>query len=111
MPYTLTRLLRRLARPPAGDSDAALLRRFLRDGDESAFAALMARHGPMVHGVCRRVLRDADAADDAFQAAFLVLARKARSVGRPESLAGWLHGVAYRVALKARGARRVQVQA
>src|SRR5437870_4939984 len=109
MPETLTRLLhslRRLSSPPGADSDAALLGRFFRDRDESAFTALMARHGPMVLGVCRRVLRDVHATDDAFQATFLVLARKAGSVARPESLAGWLYGVAYRVARKARGTRR-----
>jgi RNA polymerase sigma factor (sigma-70 family) len=114
MPQTLTRLLhslRRMATPEAHDTDAALLGRFCRDRDETAFAALMARHGPMVLGVCGRVLRDAHAADDAFQATFLVLAKKAGSVGRPESLAGWLYGVAYRVSLKARSASDAAVSA
>src|SRR5262249_11822915 len=64
--------------------------------------ALVARHGPMVARVCRRVLHDAHAADDACQAVFLVLARKASALRRPEALAAWLYGVAYRVAQKAR---------
>jgi RNA polymerase sigma factor (sigma-70 family) len=108
MAPTLTRLLRHLRglAPPAADSDAALLDRFARARDEAAFAALVARHGPMVLHLCRRVLGDAHAAEDAFQATFLVLARKARSVARPAALAGWLYGVARRVALKARGAAR-----
>jgi RNA polymerase sigma factor (sigma-70 family) len=97
-------LLRRLGGPVAAESDAALLDRFARGRDEAAFAALVSRHGPMVLGVCRRTLGDAHAAEDAFQAAFLVLARKAGSLARPEELAGWLHGVARRVALKARSA-------
>jgi RNA polymerase sigma factor (sigma-70 family) len=108
MAPTLTRLLRHLRglAPPAADSDATLLDRFARARDEAAFAALVARHGPMVLHLCRRVLGDAHAAEDAFQATFLVLARKARSVARPAALAGWLYGVARRVALKARGADR-----
>lgn len=92
---------------PRGDadsSDAELLRRFAVEQDEAAFAALVRRHGPMVLGVCRRILDDTHAADDAFQATFLLLVRKARSIGRPELLANWLYGVAYRVARKARAA-------
>jgi RNA polymerase sigma factor (sigma-70 family) len=107
MPATLTQLLHRLRRltaRPGADSDAELLDGFARGHDESAFAALVARHGSMVLNVCRRLLGDAQAAEDAFQATFLVLARKARSVGRPAALAGWLYGVARRVALKARRA-------
>lgn len=92
--------------------DAELLERFLSsqgEDAEDAFAAVVERHGPMVLAVCRRILRDAEDADDAFQAAFLVLARKARSIGRRELLANWLYGVAVRTAreLKASKARRV----
>jgi RNA polymerase sigma factor (sigma-70 family) len=83
-------------------SDCDLLARFLGQGDASSFAALVRRHGPTVLGVCQRVLRNAHAAEDAFQATFLVLARKARSIARQEALGSWLYGVAYRVALKAR---------
>jgi RNA polymerase sigma factor (sigma-70 family) len=81
--------------------DAELLRLFAEVGDEAAFAALVSRHGPMVWGVCRNLLSDADA-DDAFQATFLTFIRSARSIRKTDSLAGWLHRVAYRVALKAR---------
>ena len=98
---SLLRDLRRLVPRPPLDSagDAALLERFLRRQDEDAFAALVARHGPMVLGVCRRVLGDAHAAEDAAQATFLVLARKAGATRRPGALAGWLHGTAHRLAL------------
>jgi RNA polymerase sigma factor (sigma-70 family) len=95
--------LRRLAVGPDRTPDADLLARFARTRDEDAFAALMARHGPMVLNACRRVLGDAHRAEDAFQATFLVLARKAGALRRPEALAGWLYGVASRVARKARG--------
>src|SRR3954470_17862788 len=96
-------LLRVTSTPDAGDApDAELLRRFARDRDEAAFAALLQRHGPMVFGVCRRVLRQVQDAEDAFQATFLVLARKAGSVADPARLANWLYGVAYRVSLRAR---------
>jgi RNA polymerase sigma factor (sigma-70 family) len=85
----------------AGRPDTQLVDLFLRHRDEAAFAALVARHGAMVLGTCRAVLRDPDEAEDAFQATFLVLARKARSIRGSESLGGWLHRVAYRAAIQA----------
>jgi RNA polymerase sigma factor (sigma-70 family) len=90
-------------------ADAELLARFATAGDEYAFAVLVERYGPLVLGVCRRVLRDPHAAEDAFQATFMVLARKGGSIDRPEHLAGWLHGVAARVAQKSKvsAARRL----
>ena len=84
--------------------DRQLLDRFTTTRDEPAFAELVQRHGPMVMSVCRRQLSDAHEAEDAFQATFLVLVHKARSIGRPESLAPWLHGVAFRAAARARHA-------
>ncbi len=85
-------------------SDALLLDRFVEQWDQAAFRDLVRRHGPMVLGVCRRILRDPHAAEDAFQATFLLLVRKAGSVRKRESVGPWLYGVARRVALEARGA-------
>ncbi|WP_422923030.1 sigma-70 family RNA polymerase sigma factor [Singulisphaera sp. PoT] len=96
-----------------GSSDATLLERFADGGDERAFAILVERHGPMVLGTCRAVLKDAHLAEDAFQAAFLVLVKKARSIRGHDALGGWLHRVAYRIALQAHGdlgRRRIREQ-
>ncbi len=87
----------RLASLPDGE----LLERFLRGRDEAAFTALVERHGPMVLGTCRAVLRDDAAAEDAFQATFLVLVCKARSIRGHGALASWLYQVAHRIALQA----------
>jgi RNA polymerase sigma factor (sigma-70 family) len=84
--------------------DALLLDRFVDQWDQAAFGDLVRRHGPMVLGVCRRILRDPHAAEDAFQATFLLLVRKAGSVRKRGSVGPWLYGVARRVALEARGA-------
>src|SRR5579859_6856318 len=86
-------------------SDGQLLTRFVAGQDEAAFAMLVRRHGPMVLGVCRRVLRHAQDAEDVFQATFLILARKARSVLNREAIGGWLYRVAYRAAQEARAMR------
>ncbi len=83
-------------------SDGHLLGEFVSRRDEAAFACLVRRHGPMVLGVCRRLLRHRQDAEDAFQATFLVLARKAGSVQPRDRVASWLYGVAYRTALEAR---------
>jgi RNA polymerase sigma factor (sigma-70 family) len=95
-----------LQRECARLTDAQLLDRFLSERDEGAFDVLVHRHGPMVLGVCRRVLADAHDADDAFQATFLILVRRAGSIRRRELVGSWLYGVAYRAALEARMARR-----
>jgi RND family efflux transporter MFP subunit len=107
--HELTRLLsqirRRAARGDAGPSDAHLLERFAVGGDEAAFELLVWRHQRLVFGVCRRVLHDVHDAEDAFQATFLALARKAGSIGKRAALASWLYKVAYRAALTARAGR------
>ena len=83
-------------------TDPQLLERFVACQDQAAFEALVQRHGPMVLGVCQRLLHDPHDADDAFQATFLILVRKAGLIGKPELLGNWLYGVACRVSLKAR---------
>ncbi len=85
-----------------GSSEGELLERFVTGHDEVAFEALVARHGPMVLSVCRQMLRDPNDVDDAFQATFLVLVRKAGTLRRRDLLGNWLYGVAYRVAARAR---------
>ena len=96
--------IRRLAEPPAGNerSDGELLERFAHNRDEAAFELLLHRHGAMVHNLCRSILHDSHSADDALQATFLVLARKAASIRKRHSVASWLYGVAYRIALRAK---------
>jgi RNA polymerase sigma factor (sigma-70 family) len=94
-----------------GMTDGQLLERFLTAREEAAFEALVRRHGPMVLGVCRRVLVGLHDAEDAFQATFLVLVRKASSIVARETVGNWLYGVAFRTAQKARAAaarRRVK---
>lgn len=109
MPTEARPLARQLLRVVLGSSDVPdrdLLARFVRTRDEDAFAEIVRRHGPMVLAACRRVTGRAHDAEDAFQAAFLVLARRAGDLTRPELLANWLYGVACRTALDARAARR-----
>ncbi len=86
----------------AGLAEGELLERFASRRDEAAFEAIVVRHGPMVLGVCRRLLDDAHDVEDAFQSTFLVLVRKAGALRGQEVLGPWLHGVAYRVAARAR---------
>jgi RNA polymerase sigma factor (sigma-70 family) len=88
--------------PEGGPSDAELLQRFSSRRDEAAFTELVNRHGPMIQGVCRRILANSHEAEDVFQAVFLVLVQKSASIRRPELLANWLYGVACRIARKAR---------
>ncbi len=103
---TILRQLRRLevrAGPP-GRTDGQLLEAFLSRRDPDAFEGLLRRHGPMVLGVCRRLLRDPQDTEDAFQATFLVLARKAASVSPRELVGNWLYGVAHTTAVRLRAA-------
>jgi RNA polymerase sigma factor (sigma-70 family) len=88
----------------AGLSDSQLLQSFILRREAAAFEALLRRHGPMVFGVCRRILRHSQDAEDAFQATWLVFIRKANSISPADMVANWLYGVAYRTALKAKAA-------
>jgi RNA polymerase sigma factor (sigma-70 family) len=101
----LMRFVRRLVHAPVGAerTDRQLLEQFAEQRDQAAFSELVARHGPMVFNVCRRVLDDVHAAEDAFQAAFLVLARKAASLHWHESVGNWLYETSFRTATKAKG--------
>jgi RNA polymerase sigma factor (sigma-70 family) len=103
----LTDFLQRLrwslrSRGAAEATDADLLGRFVESREEAAFATLVQRHGPMVFNVCRRLVQNPADADDAFQATFLVLVRRAASIRKPQLLGNWLYGVAHRVAVRAR---------
>ncbi|HLN28755.1 MAG TPA: sigma-70 family RNA polymerase sigma factor [Gemmataceae bacterium] len=88
--------------------DSELLKRFLERHEETAFAILVGRHGPMVLGVCQRILHDSHAAEDAFQATFLVLVRRSAAIRKRGSVGSWLHGVAQRIALRARAQSAAQ---
>ena len=102
----MQRFRQMLAIGDAGEqSDVVLLQRFSTKADPAAFEVIVRRHGPMVLGVCRRLLRDPADADDAFQATFAILMRKASTLSHPELLAGWLFQVAFRTARKARSIR------
>src|SRR5438128_2421026 len=90
---------------PGAHPDRELLEAFAFRRDEAAFATLVERHGPLVWGVCRRILAHEQDAEDAFQATFLVLARKAGSVSWRDDIGNWLYAVALRVARRARGRR------
>src|SRR5262249_49488737 len=105
---TLANLLKYTRHLAGGDkTDGELLQQFVAGRDEGAFAALLQRHGPLVLGVCRQVSHDAQDAEDAFQATFLVLARKAASIRQRDALAAWLHRVALNLSRKSRaGAAR-----
>src|SRR5437870_9204616 len=84
-------------------ADRDLLTRYVASREEAAFAVLVKRHGPMVLSICRRLLRHVHDAEDAFQATFLILARKAAAIRKRESVSSWLHSVAFRVAYRLRG--------
>jgi RNA polymerase sigma factor (sigma-70 family) len=89
-----------------GLGDSAVLRRFVETRDDGAFACLVRRHGPMVYGLARRIVRDHQLAEDVFQATFLVLARKPRAIRGGQRLPAWLHRVAFRLAVRAKVAQR-----
>jgi RNA polymerase sigma factor (sigma-70 family) len=97
----VVRHVRELFRRPSDGPDGQLLTRYARDRDEEAFAAIVRRHGPLVLNVCRSVLHHHQDAEDAFQATFLVLARRADSIRKGEAVGSWLYGVAHRTACRA----------
>src|SRR5260370_4009623 len=101
MTTRLPKVFERLEEPGRGLTDGQLLARFVAGRDEDSFATLLRRHGPMVFGVCRRVLHNAHDAEDAFQATFLILARKAAAVVKRDSVRAYLYAVAYHTALEA----------
>src|SRR5262245_48944051 len=109
MSDSLRAVVRRLRQASAaaspGLTDALLLDRFVRDRDEAAFEVLVWRHGPAVLGVCRRTLGNSADADDAFQAVFLTLVKKAGAVRRGDVIAAWLCRVAFRIAIRLRSER------
>src|SRR5260370_23626133 len=109
MPTQISEVVQHLRRATlrhdeAGLTDGQLLGRFIEQRDEAAVAVLVRRHGPMVWGVCRRILRTHHDAEDAFQATFLVLIRKAGSVRKREIVGNWLDGVAHQTARNAMAA-------
>src|SRR5262249_49495099 len=100
---SLSRCVRRVAGLPCAElTDAQLLGSIVSRKDETAFEVLMWRHGPKVLGICRRVLRHEQDAEDAFQATFLMLVREAGAIGKGEAVGSWLYPVAYRGALRAK---------
>src|SRR5262249_50660520 len=103
-PGQVLRYVRRLALPAQAEalSDAQLLERFRSTRDEAAFAALLQRHGGLVWAVCRYVLAHEQDAEEAFQATFLALAQKAGAIRKDQAVASWLHGTAYRAAMRAK---------
>src|SRR5262249_43810035 len=104
---TLLQCIQRLADPGSrGRTDAQLLECFVVEKDNAALEELVWRHGPLVYNVCRRVLQHPHNIEDAFQATFLILVRKAATIRNGATIGGWLHQVAQRVALRARAARR-----
>src|SRR5262245_16440395 len=101
--------VRSLAAGPAAP-DEQLLTDYLTSRNEASFAALVGRHGPMVLNLCRRILHDPTATEDVFQATFLALAERAAAIRCRGSLAAWLHGVTYRLAVRAKRQRACRAQ-